>query len=147
MLSFRKHFGKNAVRFALEKKAEVCTGTEPGLASFFNQRLRWISKSGGYREPWVIGTGIVTAGLPFMVVICLAAGVLKSDLGLIGAATAAMLLKMILDLYIVLTMKRFTSGSVSLAWYLPAQLFQLIYVPVLVLVSGFKKGTWKGRKL
>ncbi len=64
LLSIKKRKGKIAV--LKSRDAMVMTGYKKSLKSFINQRRRWASKSSKYTDLHVITTGVVVAGVNFL---------------------------------------------------------------------------------
>jgi cellulose synthase/poly-beta-1,6-N-acetylglucosamine synthase-like glycosyltransferase len=147
MLSFRKRFGKESVVFQMNPAGEVCTGAALRFPTFLQQRLRWISKSSGYREFWVIGSGLISAGFPILILTCLIVGILTVAPAVLLSATGAGILKMLFDLVIVYQMRKMCTNPESLVWFVPAQIFQMLYIPLLMGISLFVEKRWKGRRL
>lgn len=147
MMSVRKRFGKSAVRFNFDRAASVYTTAEPELKGFFNQRLRWISKSPGYRDEWVLLTGVV-AGLTTLAIFAgMVISFTISSGPLSGKVFCLWLAKSLADLPMVLKMRKLAGSRIGLGFYLPAQLFQLVYIPVTGAASLFIRSRWKGRRV
>jgi cellulose synthase/poly-beta-1,6-N-acetylglucosamine synthase-like glycosyltransferase len=64
LLSIKKRNGKIAV--LKSREAMVSTGYKKSLSSFINQRRRWASKSSKYTDWHVLSTGIIVAGVNFL---------------------------------------------------------------------------------
>lgn len=58
MLAFKNLFGKKSISFLNNPETVVYTFAQNTLKQFISQRLRWVSKSGGYRDPQVIYTAL-----------------------------------------------------------------------------------------
>lgn len=140
----RKRFGPGSVVFAAHSAAVVTTVPEATLRGFFSQRIRWVSKSPGYRDPAVIFTGLVTWMAHGLLLVFIMAGWVEREWLL--PALALWMIKIAADLPLVLTMGRFF-GKKTPGWlYILAQLFQLIYVPLTGVLGLILPFTWKGRK-
>jgi len=64
LLSIKKKNGKIAV--LKSREAMVVTGYKKSLTSFINQRRRWASKSSKYTDWHILSTGIIVAGVNFL---------------------------------------------------------------------------------
>lgn len=145
MLSIRKLFGRNSVVFNANRSALVRTPIKPTLAAFFQQRARWVSKSGQYSQPWVVITGGTIALFNAMIMCCLGIGVFMPKL--LVCSFVLLGLKLFVD-FSIMMLAAFRFRKSSLMYYYP--LLQLVY-PAYVLIS-FAWGRlnmlhWKGRKI
>jgi cellulose synthase/poly-beta-1,6-N-acetylglucosamine synthase-like glycosyltransferase len=147
MMSVKKQYGPGSVKFNFNLDAAIFTTAEKDLKGFFHQRIRWVSKSRGYRDGWVVLTGLV-AGLTTL---SLFAGVAWSVVNFSGAlfimVSGFWLVKIFSDLPMVLKMRKFSGSKVGLGYYIPAQLFQLVYAPLAGVASLFFRSRWKGRRV
>jgi cellulose synthase/poly-beta-1,6-N-acetylglucosamine synthase-like glycosyltransferase len=139
----KKMYGSAAIRFTCDPRALVGTLPEATVAGFLNQRMRWASKSPGYRDPAVIAVGMVT----FLVHLLLLAGL---ALGLTPALSIRIpllvwVLKMAVDFPVVWLTGGFFGHRKNLGYYVLAQLFQLLYLPVAGVAGIFFSYSWKGR--
>jgi poly-beta-1,6-N-acetyl-D-glucosamine synthase len=141
--SVRRQYGEHSVGFALDREAVVITTPQDGLLSFLQQRLRWVSKSKGYRDPAVLLTG----GLTYLVHLALLAGLIAgsvSDL-VLKVALLCWILKMTADLLPVAIMSGFFQKKKLLWLFLPAQVFQMVYVVFTGILGLVLPYRWKGR--
>lgn len=143
LAAFQKKFGKSAASFAFRRDAIVTTAAESTLTGFFHQRMRWVSKSKGYRDPAVMLTGMLTwltltSILASFLVSLIVPNILNITLLCLGA-------KMVADLPMVVKMTRFFGLGKGLWLFVPAQLFQLVYVPFTGLAGLLFSYRWKGR--
>jgi cellulose synthase/poly-beta-1,6-N-acetylglucosamine synthase-like glycosyltransferase len=141
--AFRKKFRGKAIRFAMKRSAVISTGAEETLAGFLYQRMRWVSKSRGYRDPVVIAAGALTYLLQVALLLVAIAGsfhpaLLLTSLGCWG-------LKIVAELPLVARTAVFLGIGKSLGYYVPAQLFQLVYVPVAGMAGLILPYRWKDR--
>jgi cellulose synthase/poly-beta-1,6-N-acetylglucosamine synthase-like glycosyltransferase len=143
LAAFRRKFGRTAVSFAFHREAIVTTPAESTLPGFLNQRMRWVSKSKGYRDTAVIFVGAVTWLLQAAILSALAAGIFHA--ALIPVAVLCLGLKMSAELPLVIRMALFFRATNELWLYVPAQLFQLIYVPITGVFGLIVPYRWKGR--
>ena len=105
--------------------------------------MRWVSKSPGYRDPQVIFTGALTFLSTTAILAALMAGVFTTRL--LPVALGCLGIKMLVDLLPVLKMATFFEVMEDMWWYIPAQLFQMIYVPLVGFTGWLFPFQWKGR--
>lgn len=140
-----KTYGKKSVVFALHEHALVKTDAQPDMKSFFQQRMRWVSKSRGYSQPAII--------LPALVVFIF-------NLALLSLLGLSFLFPFLLVVYLLLTLFKFMvdypllSGVSSfmnnrrlLIWALPLEIIYPFYVVVVALAGNTAGIRWKGRKI
>ena len=145
MLSrIRRIYGKGSIVFNPDPAATVGTVPEKTLAGFVNQRMRWVSKSRGYRDPVVIVAGAVTYLAHFLLLAGLLWGFFSP--AILAYTVPLWLLKILLDYPAVAIMMRFLGKRKLSRYYFIAQVFQLVYVPVVGVLGLFLPYKWKGRK-
>jgi hypothetical protein len=127
-----------------DKGSAVGTAPEATLAGFFQQRIRWVSKSRGYRDPVVLSVGIIT----YFTHLLLLAGILSGIFlpVLLSLSLLLWVVKMLIEYPMVWMMNRFFGQRQLTGYYLPAQVFQLVYVPLAGMLGLFLPYRWKGRK-
>jgi cellulose synthase/poly-beta-1,6-N-acetylglucosamine synthase-like glycosyltransferase len=144
MMRIRKMFGSNAIRFVKSPLAIVRTDAVPTLSEFINQRLRWVSKSKAYRDPWIVLSSIIIFAQSLVMLIFL----LAWALGFIGTGIPLSLfaVKLFADLPIMISVCRFTNRGRLLFWFIPLQLVYPLYVAVMGVLGNTLSFSWKGRK-
>jgi hypothetical protein len=65
--------------------------------------------------------------------------------GLLPAAAGCFFIKIVADLFLVVPVARLFGAMKDLWLYVPAQLFQLVYVPLTGVAGLFLPYRWKGR--
>jgi cellulose synthase/poly-beta-1,6-N-acetylglucosamine synthase-like glycosyltransferase len=145
MMKIRNMYGSGAIRFAKSNSASVITNAESTLSEFLNQRLRWVSKSKGYKDPWVILTSVIIFAQSFLMLIA----ILAWTTGLIGSIFPLLFFtaKFLADFPIMMAICRFTKRSWLLIWYLPLQIIYPVYIVGIGLLGNMLSFTWKGRRL
>jgi len=144
MSSIRKHYGKRSVVFNADPLSVVSTEPERTLKGFLNQRIRWVSKSPGYRDPAVIVTGLVTFSTHLLLLAGMLTGIFWSKL--LTVSILLWFLKILLEYPMVWIMTRFFGKKRLTGYYFIAQVFQLVYVPLTGFLGLFIPYRWKGRK-
>lgn len=145
MMSIKKKFGAKAIRFLRSEDAIVNTPATIGFKSFFQQRLRWVSKSRGYTDPmlimssllvfftnaWLVFVGILSIGLP------------QYFLLFVGFY----LLKILVDFPLMFSFGRFQKSQKAL-WLFPLlELLNAIYTLLIGIAGNIGKYEWKGRRI
>jgi len=144
VMSVRKRFGKGAVTFCPDPRSVVATTAEPRWTGFVHQRLRWISKSRGYRDPAVIGAGLLTGAVHLVILAGFVAGFFRPAMwpfvGLLWVV------KVMADAPLVWRMGRFFGKKINPGEYLLAQVFQSVYIPAVGVLGMILPYRWKGRR-
>ena len=141
----KKACHKEAIRFLWDFDAVVSVAPAGGLRSFISQRIRWASKIRGIGDPLVWLTGAVTYLFQSAILTVLVAGI-SMPLFLYLAITM-FCFKLLVDFPVVFYMASFFRKQNLWAWYIPAQLFQILYVPLTGILAWLVPVRWKGRKL
>jgi len=154
MLNVKSKLGNKKVAFALTDRAIVRTAPLPTLQSFINQRIRWVSKSGGYSDTDVIYVALSVYLFNFLMFIVpfVALGQLlfaDNNLGKVAYLSSIFIIgyfaKTVCD-YLLLKRYSVIIGQAGLLRYLPmAELFVIIYTTLTGILGRFVKFRWKGR--
>lgn len=130
--------------FIKAKAAIVATAAAPTWPAFWQQRLRWVSKSAGFND------ARLTTVLAFYYLYALAtvaAGIgLFFNLGFFLPFALLLFGKLLPELVMLAHAAAFFGKLRHLAWFLPAQLLHVYYVLRIGLQSQLKRYDWKGRK-
>ena len=145
MASVRKRYGKDSVSFNMDVQAIAGTEAEASMAGFLGQRIRWVSKSRGYRDPVVIGVGIVTWCIHLLLLGGIISGLFYPRI--LALSLALWLVKILLEYPLVSIMVRFFGKKELVGYYFIAQAFQLVYVVLVGFLGLFLPYRWKGRKM
>jgi len=145
MMKIRKTYGPGAIRFVKSTSAIITTQANATLVEFVNQRLRWVSKSRGYRDAWVIATSAVVYFFSLSTVISLMAWAF----GFTGPLLPVTLLtvKMVADFPLMASYAHFANRSRLLIWYIPLQIIYIFYVTLFGALGNILPFRWKGREL
>jgi poly-beta-1,6-N-acetyl-D-glucosamine synthase len=134
----KKKFGGSCIAFCKDEKALVKTYPVKGLRRFISQRIRWASKSQGYKDILSIMTAIIIFSYSLIVLISFIVGLCNPCI--IPLFISLFILKILADLPLMLGITRFTGEKSLMRWYVP---FQVIY-PLYVVIAGL--GSFFGRK-
>lgn len=144
MAAIGKKYGNHTIRFLFEKEAVVYTAPLDSLKGFVNQRLRWVSKSRGYREPAVIGLALLTYAVHLGLLGGMLTGIFFPKLLLFSLAL--WIVKILIEYPVVWFMARFLNKKKLLGYYFAAQVFQLFYVVLIGMLGNIIPYEWKGRR-
>lgn len=144
MSAIGKKFGRRAIGTLVNIEAFVFTDPLPSLKSFFNQRLRWVSKSRGYKDAAVIFLALLTYSVHLLLLAGIVYGVFCPRILIF--TLLLFLIKMVVEYPIVWLMARLLNKKEFLGYYFIAQVFQLFYVTIVGFLGNFITYRWKGRR-
>ncbi len=145
MLKIRKEFGRKAIRFIRSEKCVVLTDAQPDLRSFFNQRLRWVSKSSGYKNFSILAVSMITYLFNLSLLAGIMIGIFRPPflIFLLGL----LVLKTAVEFPLVALTARFFRKTKYLHWFPLLQILNIIYVTLAGFFGNFLSFEWKGRKI
>lgn len=141
---FKRRYSRKHIGFIKNSKAIVYTSGTSGLREFFNQRIRWVSKSPAYRDPGMIITALVVLIFNLGLLISLIGAFF--NLSFFYIFEGLFLLKCIVDFPVLWKISGFTDQRYLLAWYLPFQLVYFIFISFIGIIGNMVVYKWKGRK-
>ena len=125
--------------------AIVYTEAEKNLSSFINQRLRWASKTKNLsiKTTWFIGVLLFLGNLTMLITLFfgLFSGI-NSNFCLF-----TIIYKCIIDFLLLFLGAIMYKQKPNFAFYIPAFIANLFYVPFITVASISVKPSWKGRKI
>jgi hypothetical protein len=123
----------------------VYTFARKNIREFMQQRIRWVSKSRGYRDRVVIFTAMST----YLFNLSLLAGIVSGIFFhvLLWLSLWLLLLKALTDLPPVYFMTAFFNKKKILGYYPIVQVLNLVYVVITGLAGNLVGFEWKGRKV
>ncbi|MBX7241560.1 MAG: glycosyltransferase [Bacteroidia bacterium] len=137
---------KYKIRYACAESAIVKTAALSSLAAFFNQRLRWVSKSRSYLNRWINVTQLL-----FFLAICgipLLFGLSFISIYMLIPAVIVFGMKILSDIPLMIQATRFFREKKLLKWFL---LLEVLYIPYVILIgiagNLISSYSWKGRKV
>ena len=143
LMKFRKLFGGASVVFLKDTDAVTFTAPCSSWHDFREQRLRWISKSKGYRDAEVLAAGLLTVAFPLLILAGMIAGLFYPQL--LVLSVLLWLMKILVEYPLVWLMARFFGKSHLLNYYFAAQAFQFFYTVTSLITAPFSTYSWKGR--
>ncbi|NQT77789.1 MAG: glycosyltransferase [Bacteroidetes bacterium] len=141
---FSRHFKAGSIGFVKDRRAIVYTGASESIMDFFRQRIRWVAKSPGYRNPAMISTAIIVLLFNLCLLISLAGSAFSNKL--LFAFLAALLLKNIIDFPLLWNISSFVGQQKLMRWYFPFQLIYFFFISASGILGNLSSYTWKGRK-
>jgi cellulose synthase/poly-beta-1,6-N-acetylglucosamine synthase-like glycosyltransferase len=141
---FTRHFKAGSIGFAKDRRAIVYTGASESIKDFFRQRIRWVAKSPGYRNPAMISTAIIVLLFNLCLLISLVGSVFSHDL--LFAFLAALSLKYIIDFPLLWSISSFVRQRKLMHWYLPFQLIYFFFISASGVWGNLSSYKWKDRK-
>lgn len=143
--SVLRRFGSRAVGMAALAGSMVSTRPASGIREFSAQRMRWVSKSKGYRRPEIIVPAIVVFLFNALLALILVLSVVYPLLLL--AYMAFVLLKTLADLPLVYPSFQLAGQKQLIPWFVFFQFFYPPYVLITALAGLWFPVHWKSRKL
>jgi len=138
----------NEIVFIKNKDVIVRTPTQPDFSSFFQQRIRWGSKSKAYSFGGLSLIWILVFLTCIFLLLTFAKAALEGDYPLIFFTLMALIIKGISDYLMLHKATAFFNRKKLMRPYLPLQLFHLFYVIIIGFSSIFtRQYRWKGRKV
>jgi cellulose synthase/poly-beta-1,6-N-acetylglucosamine synthase-like glycosyltransferase len=138
-----RHYPGGSTGFNTNPEGIVFTSPSPGLKSFLNQRLRWVSKSPSYKDPFLITSAIIVLGFNLLLLFSL----IRAFISLPGLLvfTGLFLLKCLVDLPILWKATKFFDQRRLMAWYLPFQFIYFIFISLSGVLGNLLSFRWKDR--
>lgn len=133
------------VKFIKNNNLTIITQAPTSLQSFFSQRIRWASKTSGYKKPFAIYTTILLALMSLVLILLAILSIFLSNMWKLFLIS--FLVKSIIDTLFMIPVCKFYKQD-DLAILTPIlQFFYPIYVVTTAILSIFYKPYWKGRKI
>jgi cellulose synthase/poly-beta-1,6-N-acetylglucosamine synthase-like glycosyltransferase len=145
MMKIRKKYGKGSIKYLFASETVVSTKAKRTPIEFFNQRLRWVSKSRGYTDPVILTVSILTWLFNFLLVSTLVAGIFNLQLFFLFLLLAGM--KMVFEFPSVYRIMNLCGGKRHMYLYPLVQVMNLVYVSVIGILGNVVSYEWKGRKI
>ncbi len=143
--NIKKTFGSKSIGFLKNKNAIVYTKHQNSVKSFFNQRIRWTSKSSGYQNLFLILTAFSVLLFNLSIISSIIIGLFSTRF--LWLAIIMLAIKSIVDFPILLGITSFTKQKKLLFFYLPLQFIYPFYISVLGILGNLLNFNWKDRKL
>ncbi len=144
MQNVKKKF-PDGIRFLKSKDAIVETHPQKNILSFLSQRKRWASKAPAYKDFHILLSGLIVSLISFLTILSIVLGVVNYEFFYCGILLFT--IKTIVDFIFLFYSGNFFNSK-SLSFLTPLmQLYYLIYVPLVLVLSFSKKYNWKDRRI
>ncbi len=139
-----KKVNRKKIHFIKSREAIISTSAKNNLLDFFNQRIRWTSKSKSYVDFDIIFTALVVA----ITNLILAASLVYSiwNISIIKIFLSLFIIKSIIDLTILIPVTHFFRQKMLLWLFLPLQFIYPFYIILTSILGVTVKFRWKNRK-
>ncbi|MGE0090670.1 MAG: glycosyltransferase [Bacteroidales bacterium] len=136
---------RNSIHFIKSIDATVYTTAMPDMRTFFNQRIRWTSKSKDYRDKDILFTAIIVASTSLILFTMLLVSLFKGTF--IKYYIELILIKSVADFALLYSVSRFFKITKLLWWFIPLQVIYPFYIVVTTFAGLLGKFEWKNRSL
>jgi cellulose synthase/poly-beta-1,6-N-acetylglucosamine synthase-like glycosyltransferase len=136
---------KHNITFLKDKAAIVYTKGTANLKTFFYQRIRWASKSSGYKDSVALLTALSVFFLNLLILTCFGLGFFCSYFFIL--ALGLFFLKMAVDFPIFYGVSGFFRMRKLMRYYVLMEIFYTIYVIVTATLSWLIPFEWKNRNM
>ncbi|NPD44838.1 MULTISPECIES: glycosyltransferase [unclassified Lentimicrobium] len=139
----KRRFGPSAITFIKDQNYWITTTAEENVSGWLNQRMRWVSKSAGYKDSFLIFTSTLVFLANLSLVILAIGSIFKIQLP--STFVYLFILKGFVD-FIFLKKATSDSSQKHLLWvFIPLNLFYPFFISYSAIFGQFKGFTWKGR--
>jgi cellulose synthase/poly-beta-1,6-N-acetylglucosamine synthase-like glycosyltransferase len=140
MHNIKKIYPKQ-VKFLKSNNAVVFTKAEKDLKSFVNQRKRWASKSKSYFDKDTIFTALIVFLTNSLLLLYLPLSIINTKF--LSLFIFQVIAKLIVDFILILKASVFFKERELLNYFIPAELLNIVMIPILALLGFSYKGSWK----
>lgn len=126
------------------KEATVITAVPQTLGEFLRQRLRWGQKASGYTNPSLVALTLLVFFTHWAIIYCICACFSGyCELMQLWPVYA----KLLIDFLFLFLVGYKLGYTKPIMFFIPAWIFNLLYVPLVGILGLFYAGTWKNRKI
>mgnify|MGYP003649352523 CR=1 FL=1 len=143
--SFKRKFGKSCILFLEKENSVVNTATKNSFSSFFEQRIRWASKSKSYKDLDTLKIGVIIFLANLSVLWIFLGSILQ--LYSLQFFLGCFLFKWLLDLLLIQQLPLFIRPKAIVKWTFLLSILYPFYSVGIALLSLFHRPQWKGRKI
>lgn len=133
------------VEYLFSRKAVVKTQAMPDWKSFFNQRIRWASKSTSYSDKKIFSVLLLVYFTNFFLLLLLPAAIY--DYHFLFYFIELFVLKAIAEMPFMYAASSFFEMQYLLKWFVPMQPLHIFYTVISGFLGKFGKYEWKGRRV
>ncbi len=143
LLKMKKYFGKNSIHALTDYRTLVYTQATKTLMDFTNQRLRWASKTSGYKDINILLVAGIVFGFNLGILFCFIYGIFTSEF--MFYALIMLVIKVFVDFPILYGITRYLNRNDLLKYFIPMQIIYFPYILIIGVLSNFVSYRWKGR--
>ncbi|HOZ31094.1 MAG TPA: glycosyltransferase [Bacteroidales bacterium] len=136
---------KHQVGFVKSDEAVVETLPPQSLSDFFNQRLRWASKTSGYRNYFALFVALITFLASVSIIYNGITAIFCTDVVILFLIS--LIIKTLSELILMIPVCGFYKKCNLLLWILVLSVLHPFYIVITAVVSQLYKPIWKGRKI
>jgi len=141
-----QHISKTGkAKFYKNPDSTVLTNAPINLKHFFNQRIRWASKTTGYKDFFSVLVAVITFAMSLLLITLPIAAIFNADFWYLFLITYTA--KTLVDFFLLVPICNFYKNP-KLALLVPTlQIFYVFYISITAILSLVYKPKWKGRKI
>ncbi len=143
LLKIKKYFGKQSIFVLNDQNTIVYTQAKKNLSEFIHQRIRWASKTKGYKDFSILLVAGIVFAYNVSIILTLLLGLISHNYLLFSLYLFG--IKVIVDFPIMYSITKYMNRKDLLAYYLPIQILYLPYMLIIGVISNFVSYQWKGR--
>lgn len=143
MLETKKRFGGKSIMFLKDITHFVHTSPITDWKALINQRIRWVSKSNHYKDPFLITTSWIVFLQNFLLLILALLSIPFPDI--LQILWPIWLLKVIIDYIFLFKASQFTSQKYLMRNYFLMALIYPFFISYTAIIGQFSSFNWKGR--
>jgi len=140
---FKQLYGTRSARYLYSRRAIVYTQPEVTLKGFWSQRLRWVSKSRGYRDPATILVSVLVFLVNSGFLVLLTAGCVNRFYMPFALVFAG--IKLVIDFPAFFLSTGFVRRRALLGWLPLLEVLNALYTTVIGISGNLLHYDWKGR--
>lgn len=134
----------SSIGFIFSKEVIVTTEPMPTWKSFFNQRIRWASKSDQYKDKSVFGVLVLVYFLNLSLLVCGILALFNSTCAIYFFS--GLIIKTLIELMFLIPAQKFFEDQ-FLSWFPFLQPFHIIYIVAAGWLGKFGNYRWKERNV
>jgi cellulose synthase/poly-beta-1,6-N-acetylglucosamine synthase-like glycosyltransferase len=143
LMWIKQKFGAQAIGFIKNPEHYVTTSPEKTWKSYTNQRIRWVSKSSGYRDVFLIATSLLVLLENLMLLILLPLSILH--LKILILFLILFLSKLTVDFAFLYLTSEAEERKKWVGYYVLLAMFYPLFISYTAVWGQFKGFEWKGR--
>lgn len=143
LMECKRKFGPSAIGFIKNKDHWVQTKGENSISEWLNQRMRWVSKSRSYSDPFQIMISILILVQNLSLLILMMASLINP--AFIQTLIFIFLIKLMTDFFFLKNITLHLSKTYLLKYYPIISLIYPFFISYTAFMGQFKAFHWKGR--